>query len=254
MLFSRAIVRKPCRNFEHGLTTAELGPPDYQLAVRQHQQYVQALRQCGLQVTMLEADERYPDSTFVEDTAVLTPFCAVMTRPGAPSRQGEVDAMRPVLAQFFPEIWDILEPGTLDGGDVLQIGDRFFVGISERTGEEGARQLIDRLSRYGLHGQTVPVRRGLHLKSGLNALGKTHLLACEEYVSLPAFREFKFIVVDEDESYAANSLWINGTVLVPAGFPGTAEKIRRAGFTVLTVDVSEFRKMDGGLTCLSLRF
>ncbi len=252
--YSRAIVRKPCRNLHMGLTTAHLGPPDYHLALRQHGEYVQALQKCGLEVLVLEADERFPDSTFVEDTAVLLPECAIMANPGAPSRRGEVPPMREVLSEFFPEIWEIFEPGTLEGGDVLQIGDRFFVGISGRTSEEGARQFIDRIGRYGYSGEVVPVDQGLHLKSSVNGLGTAYVLATKNYAELPPFREFEVIEVDEEEAYAANSLWINGTVLVPAGFPRTKAKIARAGFPVLEVEVSEFRKLDGGLSCLSLRF
>ena len=140
-IFSRAIVRRPAPNFSEGLTTAKLGAPDYERVQKQHQVYCAALEQCGLTLITLLADPEYPDSTFVEDTAVLTERCAVLTRPGAPSRAGEVARIKDSLDDLYPSLFSIMAPGTLDGGDVCDLGDHFFIGISERTNEAGARQL-----------------------------------------------------------------------------------------------------------------
>src|SRR5260370_42421400 len=145
-MFTRAIVRPPAPNFAEGLTAADLGTPNYRLALRQHEDYCTALEQCGLTLIRLPADARYPDSTFVEDTAVFTERCAILTRPGAPSRAGEVPGIADALADFNPSIFSIKPPGTLDGGDVCEAGNHFYIGISERTNEAGAHQLVELLA------------------------------------------------------------------------------------------------------------
>lgn len=147
-MFTKAIVCPPAPNFAEGLTTVDLGGPDYKRALTQHEDYCQALGQCGLTLIKLEADPVHPDSTFVEDAAVLTPRGAILTRPGAPSRAGEVARINKVLADFYPEILSINSPGTLDGGDVCEAGDHFFIGISQRTNEAGARQLAEMLASF----------------------------------------------------------------------------------------------------------
>src|SRR5271170_6425187 len=136
-MFTEAIVRIPGTNFDQGLTTVQLGVPRFELVLRQHTEYCAALRGCGLNVTTLEADLDHPDSTFVEDTAVLTARSAVLTRPGARSREREVATMRPALLRFFPAMVELEAPGTLDGGDICEADDRFFLGLSHRTNEEG---------------------------------------------------------------------------------------------------------------------
>jgi dimethylargininase len=253
-MFKKAVVRKPCKNFVNGLTSANLGRPDYYLAVRQHHNYCEALSECGLEVFILEADENYPDSTFVEDTAVLTPGCAVITNPGAPSRKGEVIETERILRGHFSKIEHIKAPGTLEAGDVMKIGKHFYIGLSERTNQNGAVQLINILGRYGFTGSAISVMDILHLKSGVSYLENNNLLSIISFLDKPEFQKFDLIPVDNDECYAANSLWINNKVLVPRGFPKTKERIETAGYTVIEVDVSEFRKLDGGLSCLSLRF
>lgn len=253
-MFTQAIVRKPCPEMIHGLSSSGLGMPDYNLALEQHGKYIAALRQCGLCVTILEADPAFPDSTFVEDVALCTPACAIITNPGAPSRKGEKEAITAILPRFFQKVEAIEAPGTLEGGDVMMVGNHYFIGISERTNRQGAAQLITLLRKYGMDGEMVPLREMLHLKSGLSYLENNILLISREFSRLPAFQSFDRIEVDADEGYMANSLWINGTVLVPAGFPVTLEKIRSAGYPALLLDMSEFRKLDGGLSCLSLRF
>jgi dimethylargininase len=252
--FSRAIVRRPCPAMVHGITSAGLGKPVFELAVDQHHQYIQALEQCGLTVKILESDDRFPDSVFIEDVALCTPNCAVITNPGAPSRNGETDGMMEVLADFFQRIEEIASPGTLEGGDVMMVGSHYFIGLSERTNREGAEQLIEILIRHGMDGSWVPLNEVLHLKTGVSYLENNNLLVCGEFIEFSGFQQFNRIIVPSAESYAVNSLWINGTVLVPEGFPETRDKIEHAGYPVITLDVSEFRKLDGGLSCLSLRF
>jgi dimethylargininase len=253
-MFKKAIVRKPCPEMINGLTSASLGKPDYQGAMEQHGRYVEALRECGLEVNVLEADSRFPDSVFVEDVALCTPRCAIITNPGAPSRNEERELIKPVLGEYFDSIESIEWPGTLDAGDVMMVGKHFYIGNSERTNKEGAGQLIRILEKYGLTGSMVSLSKMLHLKSGVSYLEGGRLLVTGEFTDHPAFEGFQRIEVDPGESYAANSLWINSKVLVPAGFPNTLKKIEQAGYPAIVLDVSEFQKLDGGLSCLSLRF
>lgn len=254
MKFSNAIVRKPGKSMVAGLSGADLGKPDYHEACAQHASYVEALRDCGLQVKILEADEDFPDSTFIEDTALLTPRCAVITNPGAPSRRGEVVGVKPAIEEYYSDIEEIRPPGTVEAGDIMMAGRHFFIGLSGRTNPEGARQVIRILSRYGMSGSVVPLEKVLHLKTGVSYLEHDNLAACGEFLSHPAFKRFHIIEIPAEESYAANCVWINDRVLVAKGFPQTRRKIRDAGYAVIEVDVSEFRKLDGGLSCLSLRF
>lgn len=254
MRFTKAIVRLPCKKMTDGLSSAGLGTPDHSLALHQHGKYVEALRKCGLDVRILPADENYPDSTFVEDTALLTPEFAAITLPGAPSRQGEIIDMQKILRNYFDRIEIIKPPGTLEAGDVMMVGDHYYIGLSERTNYAGAKQLIGLLQNHGMSGSVVEFSGMLHLKSGISYLEDNTMLAVESFGSHPAFSSFNTIPVPEGESYAANSLWINDTVLVPEGNHVTLENIQNAGYKTIILDMSEFRKLDGGLSCLSLRF
>jgi dimethylargininase len=252
--FTKAIVRTPCPEMVHGITTASLGKPDYILALEQHRKYIEALKSLGLEVTVLEADSRFPDSVFVEDVALCTKGLAVITFPGAVSRRGEEKEMAGELDAFYNKLWYIEFPGTLDGGDVMRVGSHYYIGLSDRTNRSGADQCISVLEQNGLSGETVEVEGLLHLKSGVSYLEENVMLVGKELMNLPAFAGFRKIGVPWEEAYAANSVWVNGTVLVPAGFPVTRERIEQAGFNTLALDMSEFQKLDGGLSCLSLRF
>jgi len=253
-LFKNALVRKPCRNMVSGLSSAGLGTPDHEKALAQHSAYVCALRYCGLTVTVLATDETYPDSVFIEDTAVLNERVAVIARPGVTSRLGEEKAVAAALRSHYPYLEAIAAPGTLEGGDVFRAGEHFFIGISGRTNPEGARQLAMILKKHGYAVTSIPLRSVLHLKTGVAYLENDRLLACGEFLDHPLLSGFQIVPVDAAEAYAANSVWINGRVLVPAGFPQTRKNIEALGYEVVPLDVSEFRKLDGGLSCLSLRF
>jgi dimethylargininase len=256
-VFTRAIVRPPAANFADGLTTAGLGLPDVGLALAQHALYCQVLRECGLELTVLEADALYPDSTFVEDTAILTPSGAILTNPGAPSRKGEVEAIAPVIRRFFELTAAISDPGTLDGGDICEAGSHFFIGVSKRTNPAGARQLADWLAQGGYSACLIPVpgvQGLLHLKSGIAYLGDHTLVLVDALVGRPEFAGYRVVRVDPEENYAANCLRINDYVLLPERFPRLRRSLEDLGYAVRTLEVSEFEKMDGGLSCLSLRF
>ena len=221
--------------------------------VRQHTAYVNTLTSLDLEVIELEPLPGYPDAYFVEDTAVMTPDVGVITRPGARSRRGEEKAIEPVLAQYR-RIERIHAPGTVDGGDVLAVGGHFFIGISDRTNKSGAKQLGRILEKYGNTWETVPVTAGLHLKSSINYLGNNTLLITREFSDLSLPEGYERIIVDDGEEYAGNTLLINGTLIVPFGFQKTKRKLRAAGYGIVELDVSEAQKMEGGLTCMSLRF
>jgi len=253
-MFTKAIVKIPCENIIRGLTSVNLGIPNYLEALVQHQYYINALRKCGLEVTILDANEKYPDSTFVEDTALLTPHCAIITNPGASSRKGEIHEIKKILINFYEMVEEIIEPGTLEAGDVMMVGAHYFIGLSERTNAQGASQLISILNKYGMTGSAVSLKNVLHLKSGVSYLENNNLLVTGEFKYHPEFQKYNLILIDGEEKYAANSLWINNNVLVPQGFPITKSKIEVLGYQTIEVDVSEFRKLDGGLSCLSLRF
>ena len=256
-MFRNAIVRPPDSRFAEGLTTAGLGAPILERALEQHARYCEALERCGLALTRLDPDPRYPDGTFVEDDAVLTPGCAILTRPGAESRQGEVAGIRGALGRFYRSIRVIEAPGTLDGGDICEAEGRFFIGISERTNEDGARQLAGFLENEGHTSSFVDIRkiRGiLHLKSGIAYLGDGRLVLINALAGREEFREYEIVHVEAAEEYAANCVRINDRVLLAAGFPALEKSLVRLGCKVVSLEMSEFRKMDGGLSCLSLRF
>ena len=255
--FNNVIVRKPCKAVCDGITSApELGQPIYEKALAQHEKYIEALKKCGVEVTVLEADERYPDSCFVEDPALITRKCAIITNPGAASRNGEKDEIIGAVRKFFPEdkIEYIKDPGTLEGGDVMMVGDTFYVGLSARTNAEGIRQLGEILNKYGLECVQVPLEKVLHLKTGVNYLENNNMLVSGEFIDKPEFAKYNKIVIPEEEAYDANCIWVNGTVIVPEGYPAVLKAVQDAGYETLVVDTSEFRKIDGGLSCLSLRF
>lgn len=254
MRFTHALVRTPGQSLIHGLSTAQLGPPDYALALEQHQLYVNALLQCGVQVLVLPPDEHHPDSTFVEDTALITPQGAIITRPGADSRRGETAAIEQALRPFYPQPGRITDPGTLDAGDVMMVGDHYYIGLSERTSRSGAEQLQTQLEAWQLGATLVPVGAGLHLKSSLAYLENRHLLITPDFADEAIFDDFRKLPVPAAEAYAANCIWVNHTVLVPAGFPQTQAMVEAAGYETIVLNMSEFQKLDGGLSCLSLRF
>lgn len=255
--FNNVIVRRPCKAVCDGITSApELGQPIYEKALEQHDKYIEALKKCGVEVTVLEADERYPDSCFVEDPALITRKCAIITNPGAASRNGEKNEIIGAVKKFFPEdkIEYIKDPGTLEGGDVMMVGDTFYVGLSARTNAEGIRQLTEILNKYGLECVQVPLEKVLHLKTGVNYIENNNMLVSGEFIEKPEFQKYNKIVIPEEEAYAANCIWVNDTVIVPEGYPAVLKAVQDAGYKTLVVDTSEFRKIDGGLSCLSLRF
>ena len=250
-MYTKAIVRRSGKSFANGITTSNLGRPDFSKALEQHAAYCDALIRCGVELTVLDADERYPDGCFVEDTAVVNSRVKVISRPGAATRRGEEEAITRVLAGSGP-VESITAPGTLEGGDVLRAENHYFIGISERTNAEGAGQLAAILTTHGFTTSLIRVEAGLHLKSDIAYLGDGN------FISTPVFSHVAHpantIIPDPDEYYSANCLRVNDHLLIAKGFPKSKMKILELGYNIIELDMSEFRKMDGGLTCLSLLF
>jgi dimethylargininase len=236
--------------------SAALGRPDLALARAQHAAYCAALRACGVGLLMLEPDDRFPDSTFVEDTAVIAARVTIITRPGAESRRGETAAIEATLGGASAALAHILAPGTVDGGDVCQVGEHFLIGVSARTNAAGAEQLAAILHRHGYTAETVDIRSHralLHLKSGISWLGDGRCLAVPGFPRVEGLQHIEWLATAAAEDYAANCVRVNDTLLFAAGYPGTEALLRGLGYRLCILETSEFRKMDGGLSCLSLR-
>jgi len=253
MNFQHVITRIPCKKVTEGQTTANLGKPDYKKALIQHECYRKALSECGVTVTVLEPLEDYPDSCFVEDPAIVTEKTAIILYPGAATRQGEEKEILPALQSFYPTI-EAVTTGTIEGGDVMRIGNHFYIGLSKRTNQTGADCLGKILEKYGYTYSTVPLKKMFHLKSGVNYIGDNTLLVAGEFITDSRFQDYDKIIISESEMYAANCIRINEHVIMPENFPITKKQLQQKGFSVKEVPMSEFMKIDGGLSCLSLRF
>jgi dimethylargininase len=258
MQFTKAIVRLPGENFAQGLTmSASPSGPDFRKALAQHAAYCRALTACGMEVIVMTAEEDYPDGTFVEDTFVIAARVAIATRPGAKTRLGEVDSVAKVVRWFRPKLERIEAPGTVDGGDICQVDDHFLIGLSARTNEAGAAQLAAILARHQYTSSTLDIRGHpslLHLKSGIAYLGERRFLLASGFPPMNELAGYQRIEVADGEIYAANAVRVNEEVLIASGFPMMAGALDKLGYRVRSLEMSEFAKMDGGLSCLSLRF
>lgn len=256
-MFRNAIVRIPGENFDQGLTSSSLGKPLYARALEQHAAYYTALEKQGLRVWTLPPDLAHPDSTFVEDTAVLTKSSAILTRPGAkkPGRRTRADGGS--SRAIFSGDQAHRRTRHFRWWGCMRSRKSFFIGISHRTNAEGAKQLADFLSEEGFTASFVDVRgvEGiLHLKSGIACLGEKTLVVIEALADQESFPGFDLIPVSRAETYAANCLRLRDAVLLPSGFPSLASTLRQRHYDLRLLEMSEFQKMDGGLSCLSLRF
>jgi dimethylargininase len=226
---------------------------DIAKAEQQHRQYEECLRAMGAEVIALPSEPDLPDSVFVEDPAVVVDEVAVLTRPGAESRRREGESLAKTLARFRPLRW-MQAPATLEGGDVMRAGKTLYVGASARSNAAGIAQLAAELAPFGYEVKAAEVRGCLHLKSGCCYLGESTVLANRQWVDTEPMSGLRIVDVALDEPWAANMLTIGGIALMPAGFPRTAEIVESLGWTVRTVDISELRKAEAGVTCSSLIF
>jgi len=235
------------------LSFIERSPIDYKLAVEQHQAYCALLQDCGLEVVELTVNSTYPDSTFIEDTSVVVDEIAVMARMGAESRQGEVAGIEPLLAAYRT-IEHVHGPATLEGGDVLRMGKKVFIGVTPRTNTAGIASITTILKHFGYQVIPVPVQGCLHLKSACTAIDEDTLLANPQWIDLDPFKDFQVIAVPEKEPWAANALAIDPYVCVHAGFTRTVALLQGLGFQVKTANISELLKAEAGMTCSSIIF
>jgi dimethylargininase len=235
------------------LTHLDRKPIDVVLAAEQHAGYCDALRAAGAVVEVLPADDALPDSVFVEDVAVLLNEAAVLTRPGAPARLPEVASVASALSRYR-RLLRIEPPGTIDGGDVLRIGPDFYVGRSSRTNEDGFLQFASIVGSFGYRATAVEVTGCLHLKSALSALDSETLLLNPGWIDAASLPDLRKLVVPREESLAADALVVNGIVHLSGRWARTCDLVEEAGFTVRALDVSEFEKAEGAVTCLSLVF
>jgi dimethylargininase len=258
MRFTKAIVRLPGANFSQGLTmSGSPSGPDFRKALEQHAAYRRALEACGVEVVVMPADENFPDGTFVEDTFVIAERVAIATRPGAKSRVGEVDSVAEAVQGLRPQLVRIEAPGTVDGGDICQVDDHFLIGLSARTNEAGAAQLAAILARHQYTSSMLEIRQHsslLHLKSGIAYLGERRFLIAPGFPPAEGLADCDMIEVAAGEIYAANAVRVNDEILIASGFPELAGTLAKLRCRVHSLDMSEFAKMDGGLSCLSLRF
>ncbi len=251
--YTHAVVRPPADNFLDGVTEANMGPPDFELALEQHADYCSALKKCGLELIVLPADHSFPDSCFVEDTAIVIDSSVVIARPGHATRRGEAQSVRETLSKY-KTIIDIEEPGTVDGGDIMRVEDHFFIGLSKRTNQSGADQLAEAIVKCGKTASTLPVEKFIHLKTFITTINSETIIGLVNHIPKELQHVKNQILVPEEEHWAANCLSANGNVILPANCPTAESAVRKLGLLVATVEVSEFQKMDGRLTCLSILF
>ncbi len=251
-----AITRKPARSLsECELTFVERTPIDYEKAVSQHDDYERILREYGCSIVSLPAEEEHPDSVFVEDTAVIFDEIAVLMSPGVRSRVAEIGLMAPVLSKYRAQFIGIRPPALIEGGDVLTVDKTVFVGHSTRTNTLGIETLASILKPFGYTIIPVPVDGCLHLKSACTALDENTLLINPERVDPDKFKGFRTVEVGEREPFAANSVRLGDKILMQfEPEMVTAALVRRAGFIIRGIDLSEFRKAEAGPSCLSLIF
>lgn len=253
--FSHAIARIPATSAVDGLRAVDRGAPDIAALRSEHTAYVETLRRLGVSVDVLPALEGFPDSMFVEDPALVFAEGAILLRPGAPTRFGETAEIAPVLRDRFGTVIELTGPGFSDGGDVLLTADRLYIGLSARTDREGARELVAALAKLGRQAEVVVPPPGvLHLKTGCSLLDETTLLATRQIADAGLFQGLDGVVVPEGEEPVANALAVNGTVLIAAGFPRTADLLTGRGYRVTTLKLDEVMKLDAGLSCMTLRW
>lgn len=254
--FTHILARRPASNFADGITSAELGKPDYARAILQYETYLQSLRDCGLSVTVLEADTRFPDGHFVEDPVIVYKNLAFLCRSGARERREEAQTLLPYLKDFNIISTDD-ESAFIDGGDVLFCADRVLVGQSERTNQAGADALCRALQTVtpDIRVDTVPFSGVLHLKSGITELAP-NVLICDPAMKIDYSFDWaeEVITLPAEEGLGADVMPVNDTLFIVEGYPTLRKAAEKYYDKIVALNMSEFQKMDGALTCLSLRY
>ncbi len=252
--FTHAITRRPAKSITNGLRAENTGNPDPELFLAHHDQYVAALKETGAEVIILEPLEEFPDCVFVEDTALCLPEGAIVMRPGAPTRSGEASAMKPTLRAQFSDIYEI-EDGFIEGGDILVTAKEILVGTSARTNEVGVQSLKSIVEPWGYKVRMLQTPPDvLHFKTDCGLLDDQTILSTKRLADSGCFDGYNVILTNEGEEAAANAVRFNDIVLLPAGFVSTAAILRAEGFNVVELPNTEAAKVDGGMSCLSLRY
>lgn len=253
--FSHALCRKPCSRITDGLRAKDVGDPDFQQFQLQHQTYVEALREAGLQVDVLSADDQYPDSVFIEDAALCLAGAAIVLRPGASSRFGEAASLRPELEKRFQTVIDLSGPGYVDGGDILVTDTEVLVGLSARTDRDGFTELAGIVESLGYSARQIQTPPDiLHFKTDCGLLDSETIFSTRQLAASGCFSGYSVIEAPEDETPAANLIRVNDRVIISEGYPKTSELLRHEGYHVVALPTSEAAKVDGGLSCESLRY
>ena len=253
--FSHAIVRMPGESVVNGLRSVDRGAPSAKALREEHSLYIAALERAGLRVEPLPALEAFPDSVFVEDTALCLPEGAIVLRPGAATRSGEAPVMEPVLRSYFDDVRRIDETGSIDGGDILVTDSAVLIGLSRRTSQAGFEAVKAILADWGYAARSVAMpAQSLHLKSDCAVLDGDCVLATGALAACGGFDGLRVLQVPEGEEPAANAIRVNDRVFVPSGFPRTAAMLTAAGYDVEVLAAAEAAKLDAGLSCMSLRF
>lgn len=253
--FSRAIIRKPAASTTDGLRAVDTGPPDLARMNAAHAAYAATLRKTGAEVIELPALTPYPDSVFVEDTALCLPQGAILMRPGAPTRVGEVSEMAPVLYNLYKDVREIKDPGTIEGGDILVTAREILVGLSDRTDQAGVDELAALVRDWGYTVCAITIPDDvLHFKTDCSLLDADTILSTQRLATSGCFADYNVIYTAPNEEAAANAIRFNQFVIMAAGFPNTAKRLRDSGYEVREIDNTDCAKLDGGMSCLSLRF
>jgi len=253
--FTRAITRKPGKSMVDGLRAEDTGMPDLVQMLQDHADYVACLREVGAKVIELPPLEAFPDALFVEDTALCLPQGAVLMRPGAVSRAGEVAKMAPALQAQYDTVVALQGTGHVEGGDILTTSREILVGLSERTDRAGVAELAAIVAEWGHTLRIVETPAGvLHFKTDCSVLDAETILSTERLAASGCFADYKVIHVPKGEEAAANLIRFNDFIIMPKGFPKTLQVLRHAGYRVCQINNSECVKLDGGMSCLSLRF
>ena len=256
------IVRPPSKSFSNALTTSQFTngeKPDYNLAIKQHNKYINTFKELGLNVIILEPEEEYPDSCFVEDQALIIDNNVFFPIPGAPSRIGEQKKIVQTLSPHMKSIHWCKEPGRIDGGDVVRVGDIFYIGLSSRSDKNGVTQFQEFLTKLGYESYIIKVPDfSLHLTTLCSSPNPNLLLIPEGshddliFTNLP--QSVEIITIPDIETYGCNTIGINGKVIISEGYPSVKQVLIERGLEIIELPMSEFRAVDGSLTCLSLFF
>lgn len=252
--FDRALVREPAPSVVEGLRVGDHASPSFEGVLAEFRAYVTALEEAGLAVEVLPPLDAFPDSVFVEDPAFVLPDGAILLRPGAASRLGEVDEIAPALARRFERVLN-LDRGFADGGDILMLRDEILIGLSGRTDRGGAESFVALAAELGHRARIAATPLGvLHFKTACALVDEETVIATPALAAAGCFDGLEVLITPEGEEKAANLLRINDVVLIGADYPRTAEMLSERGYELIPLDVAEIRKIDAGLSCLSLRW